>query len=61
MASDIVRVLRIIEYVGPRSEVEMHLEKVVQGTKTFGVKGREITIRASTIGLYPEILGAQSA
>ena len=58
---DTVRVLRIIEYVGPRDEIEKHLEHVVQGTKTFRPTAGQITIRAATIGTFPEILEAQSA
>lgn len=50
--SDTVRVLRILEYVGPREEVEALLAISIQGEKRV----RNLTIRAATIGLYPEIL-----
>lgn len=54
MASeDIVRVLRVIEYVGPRSRVEVAVQHSVNGTKDVG-KG--LIIRAATIGAYPEVL-----
>lgn len=49
---DQVRVLRLIEYVGPREWVESTLERSVKGTRHVG-KG---TIRAVTLGDYPEIL-----
>lgn len=55
---DTVRVLRVIEYVGPRSWVERTLENSIQGTKTFDEVrgGGKATIRAATVGGYPEIL-----
>lgn len=51
--SDIVRVLRIIEYVGPRAWVEDTVRRSVHGTRVVG-PGREI--RAATIGEYPDVL-----
>lgn len=56
---DIVRVLRIVEYVGPRDLIEKQIEQSIHGTKNFGPRGLEITIRAATIGGYPEILGQE--
>ena len=53
---DIVRVLRIIEYVGPRDQVEHQILKSLHGEKTFGPSGKEITIRVTTLGTFPEIL-----
>lgn len=53
---DTVRVVRILEYVGPRDAIEKHLELVLQGVKTFGNRGHEVTIRAATLGTFPEIL-----
>lgn len=42
---DTIRIFRIIEYVGPRNEVEKHFENVIQGTKTFyGIKINAVTI-----------------
>ena len=53
MSEDIVRVLRVIEYVGPRERVESTVAKSIHGTKDAGLG---LTIRAATIGAYPEIL-----
>lgn len=53
MAEDIVRVLRIIEYTGPRYAVEAQIERSLQGTKKLP---NGVVIRAATIGGYPEIL-----
>lgn len=50
---DIVRVLRVIEYVGPRERVEQVVAKSIHGEKDAG---RGLVIRASTVGAYPEIL-----
>jgi hypothetical protein len=52
MAEEIVRVLRVIEYVGERSNVESTVSRSMQGEKQMG----GLTIRAATIGTYPEIL-----
>ena len=55
---DIIRVMRIVEYTGPRSAVEAAVARSIQGEKTVG--GGEfrdkITIRATTLGTFPEIL-----
>lgn len=57
MAEDIVRVLRILEYVGPRARVEEAIERSLHGSRTFGNPAIGwVNIRAATIGLYPEIL-----
>jgi len=67
---DIVRVLRVLEYVGPRKLVEEQIELSITGTRYFGnhawagpelvqaqkVKG--VCIRAVTLGSFPEILNA---
>lgn len=53
MSQDIVRVLRVIEYVGPRSWVEKTIANSIHGTKDVGMGGK---ISAATIGAYPEIL-----
>lgn len=53
--ADIVRVLRVIEYVGPRKRVEETVAKSIHGERPFG---QGLVIRAATIGAYPEILGA---
>lgn len=51
--SDIVRVLRVIEYIGPREWVEKTVGNSIHGTKTVQPN---CEIRAATIGTYPEIL-----
>lgn len=51
----IVRVLRVIEYVGPQSWVESQVAGSIQGERRFGPNNERI-IRAATIGVYPEIL-----
>lgn len=53
MAEDIVRVLRVLEYVGPRKWVEHTVAISIHGEKRVGVG---MTIRAATVGAYPEIL-----
>jgi hypothetical protein len=53
MAEDIVRVIRIIEYVGPRGKVEKQIAMSIHGTKDTG---NGIRISAATIGEFPEIL-----
>ena len=51
--ADIVRVLRVIEYVGERADVEKQVAQSVHGEKRgWG----NCIIKAATIGLYPEIL-----
>lgn len=52
---DIVRVLRVIEYVGPRDIVEAQVAKSIHGTREFGPSG-QCRISAATIGTFPEIL-----
>lgn len=49
---DKIRVLRIIEYVGSRERVEETVRQSIQGDKVM----IDLTIRAATIGTYPEIL-----
>lgn len=53
MSEDIVRVLKIVEYVGPRSWIEKTLEHSIQGTINISPSG---TIKTAIIGSYPEIL-----
>lgn len=60
MAEDTVRVLRIIEYVGPRSRVEEQLSRSMFGQRTFDGPAGKLTIRVATLGMYPEILEAAS-
>ena len=54
MASeDKVRVVRIVQYEGPRSNVERVVAQSIHGTHTFG---QDVYISAATLGTYPEIL-----
>lgn len=53
MTEDIVRVLRIIEYVGPRKRVEESVARSIQGSRDCGCG---LVINAATIGAYPEIM-----
>jgi len=56
---DIVRVLRIVEIIGPRSMVEKQIEDSITGMKVVDHRdGKRLVIRVATIGLYPEILEA---
>lgn len=58
---DIVRVLRVLEYVGPRHIIEEHLKKCVHGVKIIhDVIGEEAELRVATIGLTPDILAMGS-
>lgn len=50
---DTVRVLRVIEYVGPRDRVERVVSMSIHGEKDVG---DGLLIRAATIGAYPEII-----
>ncbi len=51
--ADIVRVLRVIEYVGTRDWVSKVVAASIHGTKTIN---QDCFIKAATIGDYPEIL-----
>lgn len=51
--ADIVRVLRIIEYTGPRDKVEDQVARSLHGEKRLP---NGVTIKAVTMGAYPEIL-----
>lgn len=53
---DIVRVLRIVEYTGPRGAVEVSVANSIHGERRIIRTDGVLTIRASTIGTYPEIL-----
>lgn len=50
---DIVRVLRVLEYTGPRSQVEKQINSSLHGERQ-GFVG--VTIRAATLGNFPEII-----
>jgi hypothetical protein len=49
---DVIRVLRIIEYVGPRERVEATIRNSIQGSWQAG----DLTISATTLGQFPEIM-----
>lgn len=53
MSEPRVRILRILSYEGPLSAIAEHMKRVVHGEKTFG---QDITLKAATIGTFPEIL-----
>ena len=57
---DIVRVLRLVEYEGPRSLVEKQLAGSVHGTR-FGYgnpmrSGSYVRITVTTLGVFPEVI-----
>lgn len=58
--SDVIRVLRVIEYVGERDWVEQTVANSIHGEKCIG---RGNVIRAATIGITNEIIarGADQA
>lgn len=57
MKQDRVRVLRVIEYVGDREAVERTVANSIHGEKTVKyTDGVIVTIKAATIGTYPELL-----
>lgn len=57
MSKDIVRVLRIVEYTGPRDAVEAQVSRSIHGQVMYpGLNKGQVIIRAATIGLYPELL-----
>lgn len=54
---DRVRVLRLIEYEGPRSWIEHTLSRATTGRRVVGnVQGQICTITGVTITQFPEIL-----
>ena len=54
---EIVRVVRILEYVGDRKWVEDSIARSIQGERDCGsVSGAPRKIRAATLGLYPDVL-----
>lgn len=54
---DIVRVLRVLEYVGPRDVIEEHLKKCLHGTKVCNTQTKDrFEIRVATVGLTPDII-----
>lgn len=64
MAEDIIRVLRIVEYVGPRSCVESEVSKSIHGTRQFAHPDKDgnrklMRITAVTVGEFAEIISDQ--
>ena len=57
---DIVRILRVVEYIGPRDLIENQVNTSLHGTKMFG-PGNAIKISAATIGTFPEIMQGNTA
>jgi hypothetical protein len=54
--SEIVRIIRVLEYTGPREELEKCLvQNAVKGQVKFG----RITIREAIVGNFPEVLGEE--
>ncbi len=52
---DTVRVLRLLEYSGPREDIErMIAERSVKGQKTL--PHDRVTIREAVLGEFPELL-----
>lgn len=65
MAEDIIRVLRIVEYVGPRSCVESEVSKSIHGARQFTLcdkegKRQEVRITAVTVGEFAEVISDQA-
>lgn len=52
---DIIRVLRLIEYEGPRDWVEDTLSRAVKGTL---IVRNDCIIRAATLGDFPSLVGS---
>lgn len=51
---EIIRVLRVYEFIGPRELVEEQIDHSVHGARRLP---NGIVIRAATLGNFPEILG----
>lgn len=51
--ADTIRVLRVIEYTGPRDKVEDQVARSLHGEKRLP---NGVVIRAVTVGSYPEVL-----
>lgn len=54
---DRIRVLRLVEYEGPRDLVEKQVSMSLHGTRA-GVRGgrEEVRITGVTLGIYPEVI-----
>jgi hypothetical protein len=51
---EIIRIIRVIEYVGPRKRVEETVAKSIHGLKDAGTG---LLIYGATLGLYGEVIG----
>lgn len=60
MSEDTIRVLRLVEFVGPRNKVEDQVARSVHGRKLVRENG-EVVITAVTLDVYPEILRRHDA
>lgn len=59
---DTIRILRVIEYIGPRDLVEEQVKNSIHGTKKIVHSGdgrRGITIRVATVNPFPDIVGEE--
>lgn len=54
---EIVRVLRLVEFEGPRELVEKQIAHSVHGTRVFAkLDGKEVRVTAVTLDCFPEVL-----
>jgi hypothetical protein len=53
---DRIRILRVLEYEGPRDVVEGVISRSVHGERRVDGRDGSFVIRAATMGLYPEVL-----
>jgi hypothetical protein len=54
--TEIVRVLKLVEYTGPREWVESTVKKSLPKEHNFG---ESCVIRTAILGTYPEIFGKE--
>lgn len=52
--TEIIRILRVIEYIGPRAAVERQVVNSKHGDHQFG----DVTMKVATVGAFPEVLKA---
>ena len=56
-SEDIIRVIRILEYTGPREKVEENLNRrAVKGQQVWGPKEARHSIREALLGEFPELI-----
>ena len=53
---DIIRVFRLVTYTGPRSMVDKQLENSIHGSQRVIQQGKVMTINATSIGTFPDLL-----